>query len=179
MKIDAMKIRSLIVTVGVLAPLVVLAQGAPPQGGPGGPPPGGAPAGAPPMAGGDAMGGDKSLDQKPFFASLDANHDGKVTLAEWKAAGMPENVYSMIDARKTGAASFADFEAHPPMTSFDANKDKKVTLEEMKTAIEKQMKAGGPGGGPGGPGGPGGGPGGPGGPPPGGGAPPGQAPAPK
>ena len=164
-----MKIRSLIVGLGLIAPLAVLAQGAPQ----GGPPPGGPPGGGPQMAGGDAMGGDKSLDQKPFFASLDANHDGKVTPAEWKAAGMPENVYSMIDAKKSGAATFADFEAHPPMTSFDANKDKQVTLEEMKTAIEKQMKSGGPGGGPGG-----GGPGGPGGPPPGG-APPGQAPAPK
>lgn len=161
-----MKIRSLIVGLSLVAPLAVLAQGAPQ----GGPPPGGPPGGGPQMAGGDAMGGDKSLDQKPFFASLDANHDGKVTLAEWKAAGLPENVYSMIDAKKTGAATFADFEAHPPMSSFDANKDKKVTLEEMKAAIEKQMKSGGPGGGPGG--------GGPGGPPPGG-APPGQAPAPK
>ena len=28
-----------------------------------------------------------AVDQKPFFAGLDANHDGKVTLAEWKAAG--------------------------------------------------------------------------------------------
>jgi hypothetical protein len=152
----AMKIRSLIVGLSLIAPLAVLAQG-------------------------DAMGGDKSLDQKPFFASLDANHDGKVTLAEWKAAGMPENVYSMIDAKKTGAATFADFEAHPPMTSFDANRDKKVTLEEMKAAIEKQMKAGGPGGSPGGPGGPGSGPGrsgSPGGPPPDG-APPGQTPASK
>ena len=161
-----MKIRNLIVGASLLVPLVVLAQGAPP----GGPPLGGPPGGGPPMAGGDALGGDKSLDQKPFFASLDTNHDGKVTLAEWKAAGLPENVYSMIDAKKTGAATFADFEAHPPMSSFDANKDKKVTLEEMKAAIEKQMKSGGPGGGPGG--------GGPGGPPPGG-APPGQAPAPK
>jgi hypothetical protein len=119
------------------------------------------------MAAGDTLGGDKSLDQKPFFASLDANHDGKVTSAEWKAAGMPENVYSMIDARKSGAATYADFEAHPPMTSFDANQDKKVTLEEMRTAIETQMKSGGPGG-----------PGGPGGSPPGA-SPQGQAPAPK
>ncbi|MCC7462260.1 MAG: hypothetical protein IT480_07340 [Gammaproteobacteria bacterium] len=99
------------------------------------------------MAAGDALGGDTSLDQKSFFGALDADHDGKVTQAEWKAAGMPENVYSMIDARKSGAATFADFEAHPPMSSFDANKDKKVTLEEMKAAIEKQMKSGGPGGG--------------------------------
>ncbi len=152
-----MKIRSLIVGMGLIAPPAVLAQG----------PPGG----GPPMAAGDTMGGDKSLDQKPFFASLDANRDGKVTLAEWKAAGMPENVYAMIDARKSGAATYADFEAHPPMTSFDANKDKKVTLEEMKTAIEAQMKSGGPGG----PGGPGGGPGGA----PPGAPPPGQGPAPQ
>lgn len=166
-----MKFRSLIVGAGLLAPLAVLGQGAPQ----GGPPPGGSPGGGPPLAAGDALGGDQSLDQKPFFAALDANHDGKVTLAEWKAAGMPENVYSMIDAKKTGAATFADFEAHPPMKSFDANHDGKVTLEEMKAAIEKQMKSGGPGGaaGP-----PGGGPGGAGGPPPGS-APAGQGTAPE
>lgn len=132
-----MSIRSLIVGASLLAPLTVLAQGAPP---------GGPPGGGPPMAGGEAMGGDKSIDQKPFFNSLDADHDGKVALAEWQAAGMPDNVYSMIDSKKTGAATWADFEAHPPMTSFDANKDKKVTLEEVKAAVEKQMNSGGPGG---------------------------------
>jgi hypothetical protein len=151
-----MRIRSLIVGAGLLVPLAVIAQAVPPQGRP--PQPGGPPGGGPPMAAGDTLGGDKSLDQRPYFESLDANHDGKVTLEEWKAAGMPENVYAMIDSKHAGAATWADFEAHPPMKSFDANGDGKVTLAEVRAAVEKQMQ-------PGGPGGPGGSP--PGGPPPG------------
>lgn len=148
-------------TLALLLPLSVLAQGAPP---PGGAPPGGAPpAGG--MTAQGAMGGDKSIDQTAFFKDLDRNHDGKVTPEEWKAAGLPEPVFSMIDSKKKGYATWQDFEAHPPMSSFDLDHDGKVTLAEMVKAVNEQFKNPPAGGG---------GPGGPGGPPPNGGTPPKQ-----
>ncbi|PZR36516.1 EF-hand domain-containing protein [Caulobacter segnis] len=61
-----------------------------------------------------------------IFKRWDANSDGAVDLAEWKAAGRPEDRFAMIDA----------------------NKDGKITLDELKAAFEKmrqrRMQEGGP-----------------------------------
>ncbi|WP_420383269.1 hypothetical protein [Novosphingobium sp.] len=63
------------------------------------------------------------------FDAMDANHDGFVTLDEWKAAGRREDRFAQ----------------------FDANHDGRITREEMK-AFRDKMRAEHPRGGPGGPG---------------------------
>jgi hypothetical protein len=166
------------------------AQSAPAGGPPaGGPPSAGAPGGGAP--GGGAPGGQSAsktkLDFHQAFNAMDTNHDGKITKEEWLAAGMSQfsydHLFQMLDSKKQGYLTYADF-AQEPMFEIDFNKDGKITLDEYRKANneagEKIQKGGGgsPGGsggpgGPGGAGGPGGGPGGPGGAPPSGaGAPP-------
>ena len=49
------------------------------------------------------------------FEAMDANHDGVITMDEWKAAGRREDRFAMIDADHDG----------------------KITREEMRAAMEK------------------------------------------
>jgi hypothetical protein len=131
----------LTVTISALLSTSALAQQQAPQGGaPQGQ--GGAPQG---QGGGSSDSGVK-LDMTPFFTSVDSNKDDKVTLEEWKAAGLPENVYEMFDNDKKGSfskESTAD-KTHPP--TIDSNKDGKFSLDELKAHIKSQQAQQGSGG---------------------------------
>jgi hypothetical protein len=109
--------KKLLFIAGLLAAGAVQAQSAPPTGGD-----------APPMPGTDA-----NLDQSPMFNEVDANHDGKVTKAEWQASGAPDMVWSVVDTNKDDVLTLDELKkANPPPASVDANKDGKVSLQELK-----------------------------------------------
>jgi hypothetical protein len=137
----------LTVTLSALLSASALAQQQAPQGAGGAPQGAGAPQGQP---GGGSDSGVK-LDMTPFFTAVDTSKDGKVTLEEWKAAGLPENVYEMFDNDKKGSfskESMAD-KTHPP--TIDSNKDGKFSLDEIKAHIKSQQAQQGSGGAQGGP----------------------------
>jgi hypothetical protein len=157
----------LTVTLSALLSASAFAQQQAPQGAgapQGGAPQGGAPQGAGAPQGQPGGGSDSGvkLDMTPFFTAVDTNKDNKVTAAEWKAAGLPENVYDMFDTNKKGSFSKEDVadKTHPP--TIDSNKDGKFSLEELKAHIKSQQSQQGSGGAAGGaPGAPGGAQGGP------------------
>ncbi|WP_260928777.1 EF-hand domain-containing protein [Novosphingobium sp. 9] len=48
---------------------------------------------------------------KAMFDAADTNHDGKITLAEWQAAGRRERGFNYIDANHDGAITLAEMQA--------------------------------------------------------------------
>jgi len=125
----------LVVTLSALLSTSALAQQQAQQGG-------GAPqgqGGAPQGQGGGSSDSGVTLDMTPFFTSVDTNKDNKVNLEEWKAAGLPENVYEMFDNDKKGSFSKDSMngKTHPP--TIDSNKDGKFSLDELKAHIKSQQ----------------------------------------
>lgn len=113
-----------------------------------------------PRGGGPPGGGELKVDQ--FFKEVNTSNDGKISKEEWKAAGLLDNVFTMIDTKQQNYITKDELEAMQWPPDLDSNKDGILTVEKMK-AFDKKMGGGGPGGG-----GP------PGGAPPGGGPPPQQ-----
>jgi hypothetical protein len=118
-----------------------------------------APAGAGAPAGGGASGGQEpagmiSLKVDTLFSEVDTNKDGKITNAEWKAAGMIDSVFNFIDSKKTGSITLEMLQASKFPADVDANKDGIVTVAEM-VAFDKKQPNGGGGGAPPAGGGPG------------------------
>jgi hypothetical protein len=106
----------------------VLAQNAPPQDGQ-----------APPQGGAQASQSDGlTLDATPFFNEVNTTHDGKITLDQWKAAGLPENVFSMFDSDKKGYITKEHMASmkHPP--SIDTDHSGKLTLAKLKAHVASQ-----------------------------------------
>ena len=109
-----------------------------------------------PAQGGDASG---NPDFSPVTQAVDTNGDGKMSLEEWTAKGLPMSSFNMFEKGR-GYVTQKDYEENAAPAGIDINGDGKLTVEEF---IEFD-KAGPPGGGapdggaPGGapPGGPGG-----------------------
>lgn len=88
-----------------------------------------------------------TLDVAPFFAALDTDKNGNISSAEWKAAGLPDNVFTMFETDKKGyiAKESLSSKKHPP--TVDSNKDGKLSVDELKAHIKSQSAGGGQGGG--------------------------------
>lgn len=71
-------------------------------------------------------------DVTPFVRAVDADHDGRMTHAEWTASGAPESAYRMLSAAHPGYVTKSDMEATAPPPGIDLDGDGKVTLEEFK-----------------------------------------------
>ena len=131
----------LAITISAILSTSALAQQQAPQGA-------GAPqgSGAPQGQGGGSSDSGVKLDMTPFFTSVDSNKDNNVNLEEWKAAGLPENVYEMFDNDKKGSFSKESMagKTHPP--TIDTNKDGKFSLDELKAHIKSQQAQRGSGG---------------------------------
>ena len=120
--------QTLVVVLGATLSGVVLAQDAPGQGGPA--------QGAP----GQGANNDVKMDVTPFIQELDTNKDGKVSKAEWLAAGMEEGIFKFFDQKEEGfflGEAVANM-AHP--AAIDANKDGKMTVAEVKEFIKTLPK---------------------------------------
>ena len=101
-------------------------------------------------------------DSTPLFKEVDTDKDGKISLAEWKAVGLPEMVFNSLDQNHDGYITQEEFDGSQAPDGLDKNHDGKLTLEAFKEHVKKMSEGGGGGqggqGGPGGPGGPGGAP---------------------
>jgi hypothetical protein len=129
-----MRISKLLLAVSLgalLSPSAFAQQQAPPQGN-----------SAQGQSGGTSDSGVK-LDVTPFFEVADTNKDNKITLDEWKAAGLDEAVYEKFDKEKTGYISKESLaeKTHPP--EIDENKDGKFSVAELKAHIKRQSQQSG------------------------------------
>jgi len=115
-----------------------------------------APGGAPGGATGGHNPTDVQLKGDKFLAQVDANKDGKISKAEWKALDLPDGVFTRMDTDKDDFLTLKEIEANWYPGSLDTNKDGILTLEKLKAfdAQMKNMKAPGGAPGAGGPGGP-------------------------
>ena len=80
------------------------------------------------------------LDVTPFMNAVDTDKDGKVTLAEWTAAGLTESIYSYVDTTNKGYFTKEDFvnslRNNSQYTSgIDSNGDGKITLDKFKAML--------------------------------------------
>lgn len=82
------------------------------------------PAGAPPAS-------TVKFDFTPFIQEADTNKDGKISLAEWKAAGVCDSIFSMLHPAKDGDMTVAELTARMPQAEADQNKDGKLNAKEM------------------------------------------------
>jgi hypothetical protein len=91
-----------------------------------------------------------TLDVAPFFTAVDTNKDGKITLEEWKANGLPDSVFTMFETDKKGyiVKESLSSKKHPP--TVDSNKDGKLSLDELKAHIKSQQSQSSGGAAPGG-----------------------------
>ena len=121
-----MKGLQVIAIVAMLATAVAFAQA---------PPAGNAPAGG--AAGGGAPGGDApptstvKFDFTPFIEEVDTNKDGKISLAEWKASGVCESIFTMLHTAKEGDMTIEELTARMPQAEADQDKDGKLNVKEM------------------------------------------------
>jgi hypothetical protein len=99
----------------------------------------GAPQGQAGGQGGGSSDSGVTLDVSPFFAAVDTSKDDKITLEEWKAAGLPDSVFTMFETDKKGYITKESLASkkHPP--TVDSNKDGKLSLDELKAHIKSQQ----------------------------------------
>ncbi|MGC3980426.1 MAG: hypothetical protein QM808_04115 [Steroidobacteraceae bacterium] len=71
------------------------------------------------------------FDFTPFIQEADTNKDGKISLAEWKATGVCESIFSMLHTAKDGDMTVAELTARMPQAEADQNKDGKLNTKEM------------------------------------------------
>jgi len=93
--------------------------------------------------------------ENPKFSKVteqvDTNHDGKMSRAEWQAAGLPSSSFNMFEQGR-GFVLQEDYENNPAPDGIDINGDGYLTVDEF-VAFDKKMSANMPPGGlpPGGP----------------------------
>ena len=94
-------------------------------------------------------------DATPIVNAIDTNHDGKMTKAEWDAAGAPEASWNMFmnkypEAKKAGYITREQFLAEAPPNGIDTACKGYITIDDFRAT--KKWKMGGPpaGGAPGG-----------------------------
>jgi hypothetical protein len=92
-------------------------------------------------------------DPSPLFNGIDANHDSKLTYAEWQAAGAPEPSWNAFQTKprvkKNGYITLYDFVMDSPPGGIDTNCNGEMSLDEF-LATKTWKMGGGEGGGPGG-----------------------------
>ena len=66
-----------------------------------------------------------------FAAQADANHDGRMSRAEWQAQGLSMISFKMFDKGR-GFVTLEDYTSHPAPPGIDLNGDGILTVEEFK-----------------------------------------------
>jgi len=87
-----------------------------------------------------AAGGRWHLDVRPFVQLVDTNHDGCMSLKEWKAAGAPMSAYRSL-SNADGCVTYEKMMNTQPPPGIDANGDGRLTLAEMIAYAKKMDKS--------------------------------------
>ena len=85
-------------------------------------------------------------DMTEFAAAVDADGNGEMSRAEWKAQGLPDSSFNMFEKGR-GFVTLKDYQENAAPPGIDLNGDGKLTIEEFKE-FDKQMSARMPGNGP-------------------------------
>ena len=80
-------------------------------------------------------------DVTPFVKAVDADGDGRMTLAEWSAAGAPRSAYRMLSAAHPGFVTQGDMEVTAAPPGIDLDGDGQVTLAEFKAFDQQHARA--------------------------------------
>jgi hypothetical protein len=78
-------------------------------------------------------------DMRPLAAQVDTNHDGRMSRAEWRKAGLPMSSFNGFEKGR-GYVTLRDYQTHPAPPGIDLNGDGKVTVAEFR-AFDRQMSA--------------------------------------
>lgn len=89
---------------------------------------------APPPMQGDAA---KNPDMTELARQVDADRDGRMTEAEWKAQGLPETSFKGFEKGR-GYVTLEDYQKNPAPPGIDLNGDGKLTIAEFKE-FDRQM----------------------------------------
>ena len=92
---------------------------------------------------------EKVLDHGPFIAAVDTNKDGRMSLAEWQAAGLPMSSFNGLN--QGGYVTEKMMMAEGAPDGININGDGVLTLAEFlefDKAMSRKMAAGGSLGGP-------------------------------
>ena len=84
----------------------------------------------------------KRYDVTPLFNEVDTDHDGKITRAEWKAAGFPDQPYDMWDVDKKGYLTKEGFGSFSHPAAMDTNNDGKLTRDKLLAYIKMRHASG-------------------------------------
>jgi hypothetical protein len=84
-------------------------------------------------------------DFSPVTEAVDTNGDGKMSLEEWNAKGLPSSSFNMFEAGR-GYVTQQDYEENAAPSGIDINGDGKLTVEEF-IEFDKSGGGGAPGGG--------------------------------
>lgn len=87
------------------------------------------------------------FDFTPFIQETDTNKDGKISLAEWKAAGVCDSIFTILHPAKDGDMTIAELTARMPQAEADQNKDGKLNVKEMTWVCTAGPSGGPPPGG--------------------------------
>jgi hypothetical protein len=106
----------------------------------------GAPQGGGPAQSGGGQSQNHTLKVDHFIQQVDTDKDGRISKAEWQAAGLLDNVFTTMDTNKDGYLSKEELEVNKFPDGIDAYHNGILTLENMK-AFDKKMGFGKPGAG--------------------------------
>jgi hypothetical protein len=81
----------------------------------------------------------RNPDMRPLAAQVDTNHDGRMSRAEWRKAGLPMSSFNGFEKGR-GYVTLRDYQTHPAPPGIDLNGDGKVTVAEFR-AFDRQMSA--------------------------------------
>lgn len=70
-------------------------------------------------------------DMTGLVAQVDADKDGRMSEAEWKAQGLPGSSFKMLEKGR-GYVTIADYQANAAPPGIDINGDGKLTVAEFK-----------------------------------------------
>lgn len=110
-----MKLRRAAFCLAFYAGAPLMAQ-TPPAGGPGAPP---------------AANAAYDWDFAPLVQELDTNHDGLISLQEWKAAGICESIFHLLHSAPSGDLTVAELSARHPQPEADTDHTHKLTVKKM------------------------------------------------
>lgn len=79
---------------------------------------------------------------KKEFKQCDTNHDGVISLAEWKAAGKDEASFKARDKNGDGKLSFTEYKAEAPAAAAEVKKYDRKSADQHLRRLKKLLEDG-------------------------------------